>query len=163
MKHPNFLRRATPLLVLTAILMTLAVPATALLSGESADVASVAAFAKNGTVSDVITFSADDFFVETTGKAELDSILLNSLPDVNAGVLMLGNSALIPGDQISLSAVSGMKFYPLTAPTVASTSFTFTPIFSSGLAGDEVAVSLYLLSAANSAPIAENLDLCTYK
>jgi len=152
-----------PLLLLAAILMTLAVPATALLSGESGDAASVTAFAKNGTVHDVISFSPDDFYVETSGKEELDSIILNTVPDVNAGVLMLGDSNLIPGDQISMRAVSGLRFYPLSAPTVASTAFTFTPVFSSGLAGEEVAVSLYLLSAKNSAPIAEDLELCTYK
>lgn len=163
MKQPNFLRRAMPFLVLTAILMSLAVPATALLSGDDQDAASVAAFAKNGTVDSVISFSANDFMVETEGNVQLDSILINTLPDVNSGVLMLGNAALIPGDQISMNAVSGLKFYPLTAPTVASTGFSFTPVFSSGLAGDAVSVSLYLLSAKNSAPIAENLELTTYK
>ena len=163
MKHPDFLRRAMPFLVLTAILMTLAVPATALLSAGSDETASVAAFAKSGTISDVITFSSNDFFVETSADAQLDSIILNTLPDVNAGILMLGDSAVIPGDQVSMNAVSGLRFYPLTAPTVASTLFTFTPVFSTGLAGEEVPVSLYLLSAPNSAPIAENLELCTYK
>lgn len=152
-----------PLLVLTAMLMTLAVPATALLSRDSEDAASVAAFAKSGTVNDVIAFSAEDFFVETSGNAELDSIIVNTLPDVNAGVLTLGDSALISGDQVAMSAVSGLKFYPLAAPTVASTSFSFTPVFSTGLSGDEVTVSLYLLSAKNNPPIAENLELCTYK
>lgn len=163
MKQPIFLRRAMPFLVLTAILMSLAVPATALLSGDDQDISSVAAFAKNGTLDSVISFSASDFMVETEGNVELDSILINTLPDVNSGVLMLGNAALIPGDQISMNAISGLKFYPLSAPSVASTCFSFTPVFSSGLAGDAVSVSLYLLSAKNSAPIAENLELTTYK
>jgi len=163
LKHPDYLRRAMPLLVLSAILMSLAVPATALLSGASEDGPSVAAFAKSGTVNDVIAFSSDDFFVETSGNAQLDSILLSTLPDANSGVLMLGNAILIPGDQVAMSAVSGLKFYPLSAPTVASTAFTFTPVFSTGMAGDEVSVSLYLLTAKNNAPIAENLELTTYK
>lgn len=163
MKQPIFLRRAMPFLVLAAILMSLAVPATALLSGDAEDAMSVAAFAKNSTVDDVISFSQDDFVVEAEGKTELDSILINTLPDVNAGVLMLGSASLIPGDQVSMNAVSGLKFYPLSAPTVASTSFSFTPVFSTGLAGDPVSVSLYLLSAKNNPPIAQNLEISTYK
>ena len=163
MKRSTCLRRAMPLLVLTAIVMTLAVPATALLSGGSESTATVAAFAKNGTIQDAITFSADDFIVETDGDVKLDSIRLTSLPDVNAGVLILGDSALVPGDLVAMSAVSGLKFQPLTVPTAASSSFTFVPIFSNGSAGDEVTVSLYLLSSNNNAPIAENLELNTYK
>jgi hypothetical protein len=138
-------------------------PPTALLSGDAEEAASVAAFAKNGTVDNVISFSSDDFVVETEGKAELDSILINTLPDVNAGVLMLGNAALIPGDQISMNAIAGLKFYPLSAPTVASTTFSFTPVFSTGLSGNPVSVSLYLLSAKNNPPIAQNLEISTYK
>ncbi len=163
MKQPIILRRVMPFLVLTAILMSLAVPATALLPGDADEAASVAAFAKNSTIDNVISFSRDDFVVETEGKTELDSILINSLPDVNAGVLMLGSASLVPGDQISMNAISGLKFYPLTAPTVASTCFTFTPVFSNGLAGDQVSVSLYLLSAKNNPPIAQDLEISTYK
>ncbi len=163
MKHPPFLRKALPVLVLIAIVMTLAVPTTALLSGEYEEAASVASFSKNGTADDVITFSARDFYVETGGDNRLDSILLASLPDANAGALMLGDTVLMAGDQISMSAVSGMRFRPLSLPTVGSTSFTFIPVFSSGLSGDEVTVLLYLLSAENYPPIAENLELNTYK
>jgi hypothetical protein len=46
---------------------------------------------------------------------------------------------------------------------VASTQFSFTPVFSDGSSGEEAQVSLHLLSAPNSAPVAENLELCTYK
>lgn len=98
-----------------------------------------------------------------SGDAELDSIVFTSLPDSNAGVLTLDGVDIAVGDAAAMSAVSGLRFYPNTSPTVASTQFTFTPIFADGSAGEDVAVGLYLLTAQNNAPIAENLNLVTYK
>ena len=122
----------------------------------------MATFAKNGTSAEVFTFSPSDFLVES-GDAELDSIVFTSLPDSNAGVLTLDGVDIAVGDAAAMSAVSGLRFYPNTSPTVASTQFTFTPIFADGSAGEDVAVGLYLLTAQNNAPIAENLNLVTYK
>ena len=89
--------------------------------------------------------------------------MLTSLPDSNAGVLTLDGVDVAVGDAVALSAVSGLRFYPSDSPTVASTQFTFTPVFADGSAGEDVAVGLYLLTSSNSAPIAENLELSTYK
>ena len=41
--------------------------------------------------------------------------------------------------------------------------FQFTPVFSDGRSGDAVTVELYLLAEANGVPVAENLELTTYK
>ena len=46
---------------------------------------------------------------------------------------------------------------------LSATSFTFSPLFDNGAAGEDVTVGLYLLASANEAPVAENLSLCTYK
>ena len=62
-----------------------------------------------------------------------------------------------------MEAVSGMAFTPNASPTVATTSFTFTPVFADGSAGADVKVDLYLLTAENAAPIAQDLELSTYK
>ena len=162
MNARSCLHRALPLLTLSALLLALSLPASAFLfGGGEEEEASVTAFAKNGPATGVITFSADDF--QVTGSAALDAIVLDSLPDEHAGVLTLAGEALRVGDVVAMTAVDGMRFQPLAAPTVASTSFTFTPVFSDGASGEAVQVGLYLLTAENAAPIAENLELTTYK
>lgn len=93
----------------------------------------------------------------------MDSVVLSSLPDPATGVLTLGGQPLSVGDAIALTAISGLRFQSTSQPTAATSSFSFAPVFSNGLSGREVTVGLYLLSAANSAPVAENLELSTYK
>ena len=162
MKHRAFLRRSLPLLSMTALLLTFALPASALFGlGEEAETPSVAAFSKNGPVGNAISFSADDFVVQSGGA--LDAIVISTLPDQAAGVLTLGGQPLNAGDVVTMNAVSGLSFQPLTGSAVTSAAFSFTPVFSSGVSGSPVEVNLHLLSEANSAPIAENLELCTYK
>lgn len=162
MKHCTLLRRSLPLFVLTALCMTFALPVSALFgSKEEAAVPTVAAFSKNGPSGSAISFTADDFAVE--GNAVLDSIVISSLPDGNAGILTLASVPLKVGDVVSMGAVSGLRFQPLAMPTISSASFSFTPVFSGGTSGQAVNVGLYLLSAENTAPIAEDLDLETYK
>lgn len=162
MKHRAFLRRSLPLLSLTVLLLTFALPTYALFGiGEEEEAPSVAAFSKNGPAGRAITFSAEDFVVQSGGA--LDSIVISTLPDQAAGILTLGGQPLNAGDVVAMNAVSGLSFQPLTASAVTSASFTFTPVFSDGTSGSPVEVGLHLLSEANSAPIAENLELCTYK
>lgn len=162
MKHRAFLRRSLPLLSLTILLLTFALPTYALFGiGEEAEAPSVAAFSKNGPAGSAITFSAEDFVVQSGGA--LDSIVISTLPDQAAGILTLGGQPLNAGDVVAMNAVSGLSFQPLTTSAVTSASFTFTPVFSDGTSGSPVEVGLHLLSEANSAPIAENLELCTYK
>lgn len=162
MKHRAFLRRSLPLLSLTVLLLTFALPTYALFGiGEEEEAPSVAAFSKNGPAGSAITFSAEDFVVQSGGA--LDSIVISTLPDQAAGILTLGGQPLNAGDVVAMNAVSGLSFQPLTASAVTSASFTFTPVFSDGTSGSPVEVGLHLLSEANSAPIAENLELCTYK
>lgn len=164
MKHPHPFRRLTVLLLAFTLVLAMSLSVSASVSGsEDFQSAAVSAFSKNGTVADVITFSAEDFRVTGDEKVSLDSVILTSLPASEAGTLMMGDQPLASGDIIAMSAIEGMRFYPLSAPTVASTSFTFTPVFSSGSAGEAVTVNLYLLTGKNSAPVAENLEFTTYK
>lgn len=164
MKRPVFYRR---LIVLTlAVLLTAAMAVSVSASAWDEQVsqsAAVSAFSKNGTVSDVISFSREDFRVIGDEEVSLDSLILTSLPSPEAGLLMMGDQTLVAGDVIAMSAVEGLRFRPLSTPVVASTSFTFTPIFSSGNAGEAVEVNLYLLTAKNNPPVAENLEFTTYK
>lgn len=122
---------------------------------------SVSDFVKSGTLADIITFSTDDFIV--TGSDVLNAIVVDSLPSNRTGTLTLGSSNLMVGDRISTNALSGIQFYPLATPSEPITNFYFTPVFSSGTTGTPVSVDLYLLSNENHPPIAQNLELSTYK
>ncbi len=157
MNPRKLLRRSVPILALIAVALTLSLPALAS-SGSSA---SVLPFTRNGPIDASIPFSPSDFQVE--GDASLDAIILSSLPDPQAGFLTLADQTLQPGDVISMSAVSGLRFQPLSTPTLAHTSFSFLPVFSSGPSEEAVEVGLYLLSGENGAPVAQDLELSTYK
>jgi len=143
-----------------AAALALALPASALLLTRAEAAPAVAAFSKNGPANDPIAFEQADFRVED-GTDALDAIIISALPDSAAGVLTLGGQSVTAGDQVSMHAVDGLRFVP--AGGAAQAAFTFTPVFSSGLQGEQVTVGLYLLSEENSAPVAENLELTTYK
>ena len=154
-------QRILILSLLLALTVSLVIPASALFFTEESTEISVAAFSKNGTVSDPFTFTSEDFVV--SGDGELSGLVVQSLPDPRSGLLKLGNSELHVGDSVSMSALSGLRFYPLSVPAVSTTQFSFLPVFSDGLTGESVSVSLYLLAEENSAPIAENVELSTYQ
>ena len=136
---------------MTALLLTFALPASALFGlGEEAETPSVAAFSKNGPVGNAISFSADDFVVQSGGA--LDAIVISTLPDQAAGVLTLGGQPLNAGDVVTMNAVSGpvlpapdrlrrhlrrLLLYPPCSPPASPAA-----------GGGE----LHLLSEANSAP-----------
>ncbi len=144
--------------------VALSLPASAaLFSGEeTAGEASVATFAKNAVGMDTITFSPDDFRVDAAGDVSLDAIVLDHLPDPAAGVLTLSGDPLSEGETVAMSSISNLSFTP-SAGAEQTASFSFTPVFSNGSAGQPVTVDLYRLSAANSAPVAQDLSLTTYR
>ena len=163
MKHPNARRRITILLLAVALVLAMSVPASASILSAPTESAAVAAFTKSGITTEILTFSPDDFLVTGDESVSLDSVILTSLPNPQAGLLMLGDQLLASGDVILLSAIEGMRFRPLAEPIVSTTAFSFTPIFSSGSAGEDVTVSLVLLTEKNDPPVAENLEFTTYK
>ena len=121
-------------------------------------------FSKNGMVGQVISFSAEDFPVSGgSGGTALAAITLKTLPDIGTGMLTVGGQPLTEGALVDASALSGLQFQALPTPSVNETAFTFLPSFTTGETGEEVTVTLYLLTEANEAPIARNMDLSTYK
>ena len=161
MKHTSPLRRVLPLSAALALLLSLPASAFLFWGSGTEEESSVTVMAKNTLTPQTITFSADDFRV--SGSAGLDSIVITALPDSRAGVLTLSSTALAVGDVVAADALSGITFRPVLAPTLDATAFSFTPVFSDGSSGETVEVPLYLLSEQNGAPIAENLELTTYK
>lgn len=164
MKHQVPRRRIAVLTLAFTLVLALSAPVSAsILSNEDTQATFVPSFSKNGTTSEVISFSADDFRVVSDEKVSLDSVILTSLPSAEAGTLTIGDQPLAIGDVIATAALDGMRFQPLASPAVASTSFELVPVFSSGASGDLIEVNLYLLTEENNAPVAENLEFTTYK
>ena len=158
----SFRRGLAPLLVL-ALACTLISPASAFFWNRNADVPYVSDFSKNGLVGAIIPFEAEDFVVNTDNKATLNSITINTLPDPGAGTLVIGGQPLEVGSVVDSTALGGLRFQSSQKPTVTTTTFTFTPSFSSGQDSKTTTVTLYLLTEENQAPIARNMDLSTYK
>lgn len=162
MRNHTLLRRTLSLAVALAAALSMSLPASALLLSQSEAVPAVAEFSKNGPVTQSIAFSKEDFQVEDS-SATLDAIVISALPDAAAGALTLGGQMVGVGDLVSMNAVDGLRFTPSAAPDISSAEFSFTPVFSDGLQGADVTVGLYLLAEENGAPVAENLELNTYK
>ena len=162
-QHPLFRRGLAAFLTLLLV-CALPLSASAFFWDKKEASPAVADFTKNGLVGDTITFSPQDFAVESGADAVLSYITLATLPDPGAGTLTLGGQSLTIGTVIDATALSGLAFQSNPAPSVTTTSFTFTPTFSSAsVAPEETTVTLYLLTAANEAPIARNMDLSTYR
>ena len=144
MKQFPLFRRGLAAVLTLLLVCALPLSASAFFWGKKEEVPAVADFTKNGLVGDTIAFSPQDFAVESGTDAVLSHITLASLPDPGAGSLTLGGQALTIGTVIDATALSGLAFQSSPAPTVTTTSFTFTPAF-------------------NEAPIARNMDLSTYR
>lgn len=150
--------------IAAAAVLVAALPVSAAVkNNETIEPAAIMTFSKNGSITKEICFSTDDFRVVGDKETSLDSIILTSLPAREAGSLMLGDELLVTGDVIADSALNGVRFCPLSSSQIFNTSFTFTPVFTSGEHGSEVEVNLYLLDEENGAPIAENMEFTTYK
>lgn len=163
-QHPLFRRGLAAVLTLMLV-CALPLSASAFFwDKKEEEVHAVADFTKNGLVGDTIAFSPQDFAVESGTDAVLSHITLATLPDPGAGALTLGGQPLTVGTVVDATALSGLTFQSSPAPTVTTTSFTFTPAFASSSAQPEdTTVTLYLLTAANEVPIARNMDLSTYR
>lgn len=154
------------LLVLTALLaLALAVPATAMaLSGTGEpQLPAVPSFIKNGPLDGQITFASEDFSLSGGSDVTLQSIVIRDLPDSAVGTLLVGQEVLSPGSQVEATALSGLRFQPVSDPVDVTAVFRFAPVFSDGTLGEDASVKLCLLETENGAPVAENLSITTYR
>ena len=160
MKQRSLLAAAAVLLLAGSLPLS----ASAFFWDKKEEAPALADFSKNGLVGDTIAFSQEDFAPEEGTDASLSYITLATLPDPGAGSLVLGGQPLTVGTVVDATALSGLAFQSSSSPTVTTTSFTFTPAFSvSSGEPEDVTVTLYLLTVANEAPIARNMDLTTYR
>ena len=155
MKQFPLFRRGLAAVLTLLLVCALPLSASAFFWDKKEEVPAVADFTKNGLVGDTIAFSPQDFAVESGTDAVLSHITLASLPDPGAGSLTMGGQPLTVDTVIDATALSGLAFQSSPAPPVTTTSFSAQP--------EDTTVTLYLLTAANEAPIARNMDLSTYR
>ncbi len=148
--------------LIPALLLSLILPSSAFFWKRDG-VAAVADLSKNGLIGDVISFAPEDFVVTGDKKASLSAVVVESLPDGGAGTLLLGGTLLEVGSRVEKSALSGLRFQSIGAPTVTKTSFSLRPVFTTGEEGEPFTVDLTLLTKENHPPVARNMELSTYR
>lgn len=164
MKRLWLVRRSGALLLSLVLLSTLSLPVSAFFWNKKTPSPTIPDFSKNALVGDTVTFSDQDFSVQNGDGIKLTSITITVLPDPGAGTLTLGGQPLAADSVVKASALAGLRFQSLSQPSVTTTTFSFLPTFDNGTQAQQpTTVTLYLLTAANEAPIARNMDLSTYK
>jgi len=113
---------------------------------------------KNVNCGESVSFSASDF---SQTVSDLSEICLSSLPIESVGVLSIGGEAAEAGDTLSADELQALTF---SAGSKNGTG-TFFEVTATGLDGSEktVAVVVRVNAGANHSPVAENIDITTYK
>ncbi|MCI8688403.1 MAG: cadherin-like domain-containing protein [Lawsonibacter sp.] len=162
MKRTSLRRALAPVLVL-ALAFTLSLPASAFFWNKKTEEPYVADFSKNGLIGSAISFAAEDFVVMPEGKPALSGITVDILPDPGTGALCIGDQVVQPGVYVDATALDGLRFLIDKNPAAQTASLTFTPSFPDGQGERQTTVTLYLLTQANTPPVARNMELTTYK
>ena len=155
------LRRAAAPLLVAIMACALISPASAFPWSRKDETPQVADFAKNGLIGTSISFAQEDF--QSKGRGELTGITIESLPDAGVGTLSIAGQPVEAGTVVSADALSGLRFQIAQHPTASTTAFTFLPAFRTGAQEGATTVTLYLLTQENTAPVARNMELTTYK
>lgn len=161
-----FLRKLKlPCLAFTLILGTLiglSTPSYAFFWNKPDEPESISDFSRNVVVGGAIPFSPEDF--SHSSDQELQSITIQTLPDASMGTLLMGQNPITTGTFVSYSALSGLSFQSASNTSEGITTFTFLPTFADGSSPYEpVTVTIYVLTQENTPPIAQNMQLQTYK
>ena len=163
MNRSYFLRRSLSPFLALAMVGALMLPASAFFWNKKEDAPYVEDFSKNGLIGSSISFDVLDFAVKDGDGAVLSGITVDALPDAGAGSLCVGGQPVSAGTFLDTTALSGLCFQSEQHPTVTTTAFSFTPVFSAGQETRQSTVTIYLLTQENGAPVARNMELTTYK
>lgn len=107
----------------------------------------------------VYCFTSGDF---SEGEEPLSGICITSLPDPQAGTVMLGSRVLQPGDILTAEQVAGMTFSPLRTQTDAQAQVTYLPIYENRVAPCTT-MTIAIRGKQDKAPVAQDMALETYK
>ncbi len=139
-----------------------AAPAVRALFDQPRQAPAVAVFSKSEESGAVVTFSQEDFTSRLEGDDKLEGIVINSLPDQQAGVLKIAGRPLLCGEGVTADGLNTLSFEPADQED-SHASFSFIPVFSDYGTGDKsVAVNINLSDQPNSAPLAQAIEFETY-
>ncbi len=156
----SFTKRLVSLLCAT-VLTTAAMLAAPQASAADETLPYVETFAKTAAAGDNVIFTSDDFMSHIVGDAELQGIVITALPLPDAGVLCVGDRALLVGEAVTAANLSALTFVPASDGDL-SARFGFIPVFSSG-AGVQTSVTVATLVEENHPPVAEDAQFETIK
>ncbi len=100
------------------------------------------------------------------GERKLDGIVVITLPDTNHGKLCIGKRSLLRGEGVAAENIGSLYFVPNSNTDISelkNASFAFTPVYADGSTGNVITYSFSDKIQANNTPIAENLELKTFK
>jgi len=145
------------------IMLICAAPGAIALFGNEEDMGpSVAAFSKTDLTGAAVSFTQEDFTSRVTDAQQLDGIVITTLPDAQAGTLTFGQRTLLAGEAVSADTLDMLSFVP-AGDSEIQTSFSFIPVFASGVGKESVTVSINLLGSKNTAPAAMPVSVKTFK
>lgn len=104
----------------------------------------------------VYCFSPDDFGEELAG------ICITSLPQPQAGTVLLGSRVLRPGDILTADQVARMTFAPVRSEQDRDAQVGYLPIFEGRVAEDTV-MTISIRGKEDKAPVAQDSAMETYK
>lgn len=155
MKHFSL---RTVVFVLAVLLFAAGLPTMLYARAESP----VASFTLNTVAGEEVVFSPEDFTSRLSSEAELDGIVITSLPDASSGQLLYGGRTLLEGEAIAVESLGALRFEP--ANTAASAAvFQFLPVYAEGVSLDSVTVAIQQSSVHNSPPAAVDIQGKTYR
>ena len=102
-------------------------------------------------------FTPQDFSEEA-----LRGICITELPSPETGTVMLGNRVLRSGDILTAEQLSQMTFSPIRTETDTSATVTYLPIYENRVERS-TAMTISIRGKEDKAPVAEDLNLETYK
>ena len=156
----SFTKRFVSLVCATLLCMAAMLSAVPALAAEE-EPAYVETFSKTGLAGDAVEFSSDDFMTHVIGDAELEGIVITALPLPDAGVLCVGDRALLVGEAVTVANLSALNFIPASSDDL-SAKFGFIPVFSEG-AGVQASVTVAALKQENHAPVVTDAEFETIK
>ena len=162
MKRTTLFTRGMGMVLCAALVGALIVPASAFFWNRKEE-PKLLDVTKNGLFGSEIVFEAEDFRLKDAGDRTLEAIIIDTLPDPKAGVLLMGEEPVAEGTQVAYRALPGLRFRSNGNTQIGEVEFEVTPVFSDGTKGDDAEVTIYLLTKENQGPIARNMDLSTYK
>ena len=105
----------------------------------------------------VYCFSTGDFSEEA-----LAGVCITGLPEKEAGVVMLGQRIIRPGDILTAEQLAQMTFHSARRETDTAATVSYLPVFSDRV-GEQAEMTISVRGRENQAPVAEDFAAETYK